>query len=200
VTVGVHFGPGAFADGHVTRALQVGAGFRTTGGLGVHDHRSLGMKSQAEAGLTLIALGAQSYAGALMGTTGTRSSSDSAKGLHRPSAPLYQELRDYWAIGASGTAAIFGVEVDFHPLQLADFLAGIVGVDFLNDDLAHTRSLKLDAVDNRLLADIWRVRSSTSTLEAYRESRHSGALSRNRRGPPAPSGGWAEGSQRPDPD
>lgn len=171
VTVGIHLGPGAFADAHVTRAFQVSAGFRTTGGLGLHDHRSLGMKSQAEAGLNVIAVGAQSYAGALMGTTGTRGSSDSSKGLNRPSAPVYQQLRDYWAVGASGTAGILGVEVDLHPLQLADFFAGIVGFDFLNDDLARTRGLKLDAVENKLLIDLWKVRSSKSTLAAYLDAK-----------------------------
>jgi hypothetical protein len=110
VTVGIHLGPGAFADAHVTRAFQVGAGFRTTGGLGLHDHRSLGMKSQAEAGLNVITVGAQSYAGALMGTTGTRGSSDSSKG-------------------------------------------------------------HLDAVENKLLIDLWKVRSSKSTLAAYLEAK-----------------------------
>jgi hypothetical protein len=171
VTVGVHLGTGAFADAHVTRAVQVGAGFRTTGGLGVHDHRSIGMKSQAEAGLTVIAIGAHSYAGALIGTSGTRGSADSSKGIHRPSAPLYQQFRDYWALGANATAGIVGVEVDFHPLQLADFLAGIIGFDFLNDDLAHTRGLKLDAVENKLLVDLWKVRSSRPTLAAYQEEK-----------------------------
>jgi hypothetical protein len=169
VTVGVHLGPGAFADAHVTRGLQVAAGFRTTGGLGVHDHRSIGMKSQAEAGLTVIAVGAHSYGGALMGTSGTRGSADSSKGIHRPTAPLYQQLRDYWAVGASATAGILGLEIDFHPLQLADFFAGIVAFDFLNDDLAHTRGLKLDAVEEKVLADLWRVRSSKATLAAYLE-------------------------------
>ena len=183
VTVGVHFGPGAFADAHLTRAFQVAAGFRTTGGLGVHDHRSIGMKSQAEAGLTLIAVGAHSYAGGLMGTSGTRGSADSSKGIHRPTAPLYQQLRDYWAVGASATAGILGLEVDFHPLQLADFLAGVVGIDFLNDDLAHTRGLKLDPVEKKLLADLWKVRSSKATLAAYLEGKRIRASSKRERHP-----------------
>jgi hypothetical protein len=129
------------------------------------------MKSQAEAGLTVIAVGAHSYAGALIGTSGTRGSADSSKGIHRPSAPLYQQFRDYWALGANATAGIVGVEVDFHPLQLADFFAGVVGLDFLNDDLAHTRGLSLDAVENKLLVDLWKVRSSKPTLAAYREEK-----------------------------
>jgi hypothetical protein len=175
VTVGIHLGPGAFADAHVTRALQVSGGARTTGGLGLHEHRSLGMKSQAEAGLTLVAVGAQSYAGAVVGTSGAHGAADSSRGVHDPAAPLYRQLRDYWAIGASATALFLGFEVDLHPVQLADFAAGIVGLDFLNDDLAHTRGLKLDTVEHELLTEIWRVRRSRRTLAAYLESRPGGA-------------------------
>ena len=169
VTVGVHLGTGAFADAHVTRAVQVVGGFRTTGGIGLHDFRSLGLKSQAEAGLTVIAVGTHAYGGALVGTSGTHSSTDEAIGVHSPMAPLYQELRDYWAIGANATAGILGVEVDFHPIQLADFFAGFVGLDLLNDDLAYTRGLRLDSVESRLLAELWDVRRSED-LTAYFET------------------------------
>jgi hypothetical protein len=50
-------------------------------------------------------------------------------------------------------------------------LAGIVGFDFLNDDLARTRGLKLDAVENKLLIDLWKVRSSKATLAAYLDAK-----------------------------
>ncbi len=172
VSFDVHFGPGAFADVHVTRALQVAGGFRATGGLGIHDQRSIGMKSQADAGLTLIALGTYTYGATLVGTSGTHGSTDSWSGLHQPSSPLYQELRDYWALGASATAVFIGAEADFHPLQLADFLAGLVGIDFLNDDFAHTRGLKLDPVEAKLIAEIRRLRRSEETVAAYLDAKH----------------------------
>ncbi|MFQ5514036.1 MAG: hypothetical protein ACE5FG_06310 [Myxococcota bacterium] len=183
VTVGAHFGVGAFSDAHLTRAFQVAGGLRSTGGVGLHDHRSLGMKSQAEAGLTFVAVGSYTYAGSLVGTTGTRSVSDTAYGLHQPFSPLYQELRDYWAVGGSGTAGIVGFEADFHPLQLADFFAGLVGVDLLNDDLAHTRSLKLDGVERKLVAELQRLRWAPRILAAYHEAKQAGTLASSERVP-----------------
>jgi hypothetical protein len=186
VTLGVHLGPGAFADAHVTRGFQFVGGFHSTGGVGLHDYRSLGLKTQAEAGLTVIAVGSHAYGGSLVGTTGTHAATDAAVGLHRPMAPLYQGFRDYWALGVNATAAIVGVDVDFHPLQLADFVAGFAAVDFLNDDLAHTRGLKLDAVESELVAELWGTWSSEATLGAYLEARDAGTLPSGRRPGPAP--------------
>jgi hypothetical protein len=177
VTVGVHLGPGAFADVHVTRALQTAGGMHTTGGVGLHDFRSLGMKSQAEVGLAAVFVGTHAYGGSLLGTSGSHAATAESIGLHRPMAPLYQELRDYWAVGASLTAGILGFEADLHPLQVADFLAGFAGVDFLNDDLARTRHLRLDSVEAKLLAELWSVQSSTKVLAAYREAREARLLS-----------------------
>lgn len=177
VTVGFHLGPGAFADVHLTRGFQLNAGLHSTAGIGLHDFRSVGMKSEAEAGLNVIAFGAHTYGGALVGTTGTYASTGNTHGLHRPMAPLYQELRDYWAIGANATGGILGAEVEFHPLQLVDFFAGFATVDLLRDDLALTRGLKLDKVESRLLAELWRVRSAPKVVAAYLDAKYAGMLS-----------------------
>jgi hypothetical protein len=171
VSFGLNWGPGAFLDYHVTRALQASVGARSVGGLGWHDQRSLGLKSQAEAGLTLIAVGAQSHAGALLGTSGAIASAGEITGLHRPSDRIYQELRDYWAIGGGGTVGLMGAEIDFHPVQLADFLAGLVTIDFLNDDFATTRGLRLNPDESLLVRQIWTVRASRKTLEGYLDAK-----------------------------
>ncbi len=171
VTLSVHLGPGLYADPHVTRGLQVAGGLRSTGGIGLHETRSLGLKSQSEAGLSLLAAGTHSYGGALIGTSGLRAASDGTFGLHRPMDELYQEMRDYWAVGASATAIFIGAEFDLHPLQLADFLAGFVGLDFLNDDFGRTRGLELDPVEWNLLAELGEVRRSPESVEAYLASR-----------------------------
>lgn len=175
-TFGVHFGVGAFADAHVTRALQVGGGVRTTGGLGLHDGRSLGLKSQGEAGLAAIAAGSHSYAGALIGTSGAHSVVDNGVGLHRPSSPLYQKIRDYWAIGGSATLGIIGAEAELHPLQFVDFVAGFVGIDFLNDDFSHTRRLALGSVESQLVGELHRIAASGRLIEAYVEAKRMNAL------------------------
>ena len=188
VSFDVHFGLGAYADAHVTRAVQVAGGMRTTGGIGLHDHRSLGLKSQAEAGLTAIAVGAHSYGGGLVGTSGARAATGSAVGLHRPNDSLYQSFRDYWAVGGSVTAVIIGGEAELHPVQLVDFLAGWVGLDLLRDDFRHTRSLRLDGVDRQLMAELWNVKQSPELLTAYHEAKQRGELAHG----PAPQEGAEE--------
>ncbi len=170
-SVDVHFGPGVFADSHVTRGFQAAAGFRSTGGLGLHENRSLGFKSRSEVGATLIAAGAHSYAGANMGTTGVLAGSGNTLGLHRPGNPLYHQLLDYWAVGASATVVFLGADLDVHPIQLVDLFAGFVGIDFLNDDLARTRRVDLDAVERGLVREVWEVRRQRRTVEAYLAAR-----------------------------
>ncbi len=177
VTFDVHFGLGAFADVHVTRAIQASAGARATGGLGLHDHRSLGMKSLAEAGVSVLVLGAQSYSGGLVGSSGARGAAGSSAGLHEPTDPLYQSFLDYWAVGASVTAAIFGADIEFHPIQLADFVAGWFWIDFLRDDFARTRALKLDHVEQRMVVELWQLQDSPELIAAYAAAKEEGALS-----------------------
>ncbi|MGQ0551657.1 MAG: hypothetical protein ACT4PU_00380 [Planctomycetota bacterium] len=150
----VHFGLGAFVNVHLTRFFQGGAGFRSVGGIGWHRHRSLGLMAQAEAGIVFPVAGTQAYGGSIIGTSGIIVGSDSLAGMHRPSAEFYQEYRDYWAIGAAVTAAIVGVDFDFHPVQLADALVGFAAVDFLNDDFAHTRGLNLNSSDRLLVREL----------------------------------------------
>jgi hypothetical protein len=169
-------GSGLFLDYHATRAFQFAGGARSGGGIGWHDHRSLGIKSQAEGGVTLIAAGTHSFVGALIGTSGIRGAVGNVDGIHRPSDPLYREFRDYWAIGGGGTVGFLGAEIDFHPMQLADFLAGFVGIDFLNDDFATTRSLQLDHEEEVLLQTLWRVRGSSRAIERYLQAKRSGIL------------------------
>lgn len=159
-----HLGFGVYANAHATRALQLGGGARTTAGIGLHDHRSLGTLVQAEAGLSVLGAGAQGYAGALAGTSGIVSGSEGLAGLHRPSSRLYQDFRDYWALGGAVTLGIIGVEVDVHPAQALDLILGVLTIDWLNDDFASTRGLSLDPVDRRLLrrlsaAERWSLKS-----------------------------------------
>jgi hypothetical protein len=166
ISFDVHFGPGAFANVHATRAVQVGGGARAIGGLGWHDHRSLGGMGQAESGLTLFGLGAHAYSGALVGTSGVFAANDTLAGLHRPSSKFYQRLRDYWAVGF-GVTAFGGMDFDFHPVELADLVVGFAAVDLLNDDFAGTRSLRLSRAERRVLYALYQVKQSEETMQAY---------------------------------
>ncbi len=173
VSFDAHLGPGAYLNYHVTRAVQAGIGFRGTGGLGWHDHRSLGGLGQAESGIVVVALGAQAYAGSLAGTSGVRATADSMAGLHQPSDRIYQELRDYWAIGESFTFIFLGFEWDLHPVEFADFFLGWAGIDILNDDFAHTRSLDLSRSERRLIKRLSEMERSEKTMSGYRAMRES---------------------------
>jgi hypothetical protein len=167
VSFDLHVGPGAYANVHLTRGFQFGAGFRGVGGVGWHDHRSLGLLGQAEAGVAFPAVGAETYAGSVVGTSGVFSSAGGNAGLHKPSSRVYQQFRDFWAIGAAFTLGAIGVEVDFHPVQLADFLLGIGGLDILHDDFAQTTGLRLTRSDRRLLRDLSEMERSRKTMETY---------------------------------
>lgn len=168
MSIDVHVGTGLYINYHMTRALQAGIGFRGTGGLGWHDHRSLGGLGQAESGIVLVALGAQAFAGSMAGTSGVRSTADSMAGLHEPSDRIYQEFRDYWAIGESVTILLFGLEWDLHPVELADFFLGWATIDILNDDFAHTRSLDLSSAEYSLIEQLSAMERSEETMAGYR--------------------------------
>jgi hypothetical protein len=173
VSFDVHLGPGLYANVHATRAVQVGAGGRAVGGIGWHDHRSLGFMGQGESGLTFFGAGAQVYSGALVGTSGVFAVNNTLLGWHRPSSMFYQRMRDYWAVGLSLSAILVGADVDFHPIEFADMILGFGTIDILRDDFANTRGLKLSRKDRNLLRKLHEARRSKETMQAYQESRKS---------------------------
>jgi hypothetical protein len=176
VNVSVQLGTGAFLDYHATHAFNVTLGLRSSGGIGLHEQRSLGLKSQAEGGINVLPWGAYSFVGGLVGTSGVVAAADTVAGVHRPQAALYQEFKDYWELGVRGMFGFLGADLDVHPIQLADFLAGFAGIDFLNDDFARTRGLEQTRGEAALVRDLWAVRRDRRSLDAYLEARRSGAL------------------------
>jgi hypothetical protein len=171
MSVDLHIGLGAFANLHITRAAQLGVGLRGIGGVGWHDHRSLGFQGQAESGVALPGVGAQAFSGAVAGTSGAFAAADASAGVHRPSDRVYQRLRDYWAVGAGITAGAAGVDFDLHPIELADFVVGFIGLDLLHDDFAQTRGLALTRRERTLVRSLSEIQGSPETLETYRAMR-----------------------------
>lgn len=157
VSFDLNFGGGVFVDTHLTRAVQFNAGVRSVGGIGWHDNRSLGVEAQKEAGLNILTFGATAYSAARAGTAGIQSVSDSIAGFHGPSDVLYQEYRDYWGVGMSASALFIGVDVEFHPIHVADLFAGFIGCDFCNDDYSHTRGLTFNSLDQQILMDLAKI-------------------------------------------
>jgi hypothetical protein len=153
-SIDLHLGFGLYANAHATRALQAGAGARGVTGIGWHERRSLGLREENDAGFVLGAFGAEATSGALSGTSGLFAWAETVAGLQRPSHSVYQNVRDYWAIGAALTVVVIGIDVDLHPLQMADFAAGWGTADFLADDFASTRALQLTRHERALLRDL----------------------------------------------
>jgi hypothetical protein len=169
VSFDVHVGVGAFANVHVTRAVQLGAGGRAVVGLGWHDQRSLGGSVQGEAGLWALPFATEAYGGMLVGTSGVLAGSQGLSGLVEPTDMVFQEYRDYWAVGAGVTLLFVGVDFDLHPVEVADAIVGFTTVDFLHDDLAGTRGLRLNRDDEQILSGLGQVAARPRHLRAYRE-------------------------------
>lgn len=160
-------GLGVGAEVHLTRALQLGgqAGYGLA--LGWFDHRALGVQQQL---ITGAAVGPMATRYLVIGggsTAGLQLVVDEASGTDTPYLPLYQEFRDYWAVGASASL-LYGASADVHPVEVADLLAGFVTVDFLHDDFATTRGLQLTGMDRQLLKRMHDVEASPEMLDAYR--------------------------------
>ncbi len=175
-TLDIHLGPSFFLNVHATRAAQAGFGGRAVGGIGWHGQRSLGFQYQTEGGVAVLPFGAQGHLLGSVGTSGLGASIGHIAGLHRPSSELYQDYRDYWALGLSSSWFI-GVDIDFHPVQLADFIVGWGLVDFLNDDFALTKGPKFSGQERGSLKMLNEVAHSERSIALYREYKKS--LSKN---------------------
>jgi hypothetical protein len=145
----ISVGPQIGFGGHVTRALQVEAFTGGSIGVGIGQKKMIGFRSDAttEIGLGPVVLAA--VAGGKAGSGGLSYTAD-AIWFHTPSKPIYQNYRDYWGIGGHG-AFVFGIELEYHPLEIVDFLGGIFLYDPMNDDYATTRRLKYTSRQSSLV-------------------------------------------------
>lgn len=171
-TFDAHAGPGAFADFHVTRAIQASAGGRVVGGIGLLPQRTLpGFQFQADFGAQVFGVGDQRFVGFLSGPSGLFSGAANLRGPHSPSDRFYQDFRDYWAIGGSATLAFAGAGAELHLVQMADFLLGFAGIDICNDDRSHTRGLNLLTSERDLLQELARIESTPDLMRDYARNR-----------------------------
>lgn len=161
-------GLGGGAEVHFTRAGQLGLDGGYSLSLGWFDHRALGGRYQV---FTTAEIGPYASRYLLIGggsTAGLQLVLDQSNGTDTPYLPLYQEFRDFWAVGASAMLISYGAAVDLHPVEIADFIAGFVLADFLRDDFATTRGLQLSLSDKELLKRMHEVESNPQILDAYR--------------------------------
>jgi hypothetical protein len=169
-TFDVHFGPGAYVNGHVTRAAQLGGGVRAVWGFGTYGARSIvGTRWQSAAGLSFLNGGLEAQAGAQASAAGFRTVTQTKAGMYYPTDAYYQSFADFWEAGFSATFGAFGFDMDLHPVQVADALAGFAMVDFLSDDWATSRALNIGRRESELVRQVLAIGGSTKAREQYAE-------------------------------
>lgn len=177
LSVDLHAGWGLYANVRATRALQLGVGMRDVAGVGWHGHRSLGVMYQQDAGFNApFGFGAETSWVGIAGTAGAAAQRHDEEGLIGPSAPIYQDVRDYWGVGASVTLLVAGAEIELHPVEVADFLTGIVLIDLSGDDVATTRGVDFNEDDRRMIRRLLHVAASEDLLAGYREFESAGSV------------------------
>lgn len=145
---------GAYADAHVTHALQAAAGAGGGMQLGWWQKRELAVGSGHVTGLALGPFSVEGEGATRVGTGGAGSDSFSVVGMSRPTDLAYQRYRDYWGIGVRAVAGVVGAEIEFHPVELADAISGFFFVDILRDDIGRTKSLNLARHERDAMEDL----------------------------------------------
>ncbi|TGL57127.1 hypothetical protein EHQ58_15175 [Leptospira ognonensis] len=143
-------GPQIGVGGHVTRAIQAELYTGATVAAGYGQKKMIGFRSEVT---TEIGLGPLVLAGVFGGKAGTGGIAYNAEALwlHLPSEAIYQNYRDYWGIGAHAGVVFWGVEGEYHPIEIYDFLGGLFLYDPMNDDFATTRRLKYTSRQSGLI-------------------------------------------------
>ena len=146
VNIGPQFGVGVWA----TRAVQAKAFAGGTLGGGYYQKKQIGYRAESSFEYGLGPIGISTVAGARLGTGGFDSTL-SNEFLAQPSDKIHQEYRDYWGVGGKVGIFYIGAELEIHPIEIADFFAGIFMFDLLNDDLATTNRLKYSSRQSDLI-------------------------------------------------
>jgi hypothetical protein len=155
VSFDVGVAAGAGVQAYITRGAQLGFGFGWQYGVGLTQPRILGAQQEIEIGVAALSYTQFQLAGNRSGMTGpVVTGSADVIGASVPSLGVYQDYRDYWAIGAGVRVAVVGANVAFHPVQLADLVLGFIGIDFARDDNATTRALWFSSTDRRALIQL----------------------------------------------
>lgn len=149
ISIGISIGPQVGAGVWLTREAQLVAYTGSGAGIGFFQKKQLGGIGEASFDAAIGPFSTTALAGARIGTGGV----DFTLGTvlyHEPGLPLYQEYRDFWAIGAK-LGVIVGIEIEIHPIEMYDFVLGVATFDPMNDDLATTRRLRFDSAQNTLM-------------------------------------------------
>lgn len=141
------FQGGLLFDVHATRALQMGAGGGGGVQLGWWQKRNLALGVGHIGELSVAPFSLTNEGFARIGTAGLQNNSYSLIGLNCPTDQAFRRTSDYWGVGCRFILLIIGIEMEFHPVEVADAASGFFLVDFLHDDVGQTLRLKLDSND-----------------------------------------------------
>jgi hypothetical protein len=168
VSFDLGLGVGLGADVHATRSLQLGASAGASLGVGWHPQRSLGVRLHNGRELAAGPWGRGFLTGFDRGTGNARAGGAVFDGLaHTPQSLLAQEWRDHWAVGARAQLLV-SAELDLHPIQLWDLLAGVVGFDPSGDDLATSTEAELTLQEELGLVALRETLASSQAVDEYR--------------------------------
>jgi len=175
VSFDLRLGYGLAVDVHATRAAALGLGAAAGIGLGWHDQRSLGVRVAQYNGWRLGSSGGGFDWGFDVGTGERRVGGARREPGAQSSDLIYQEWRDYWSLGASAHGLLLGVEVDLHPIELADFFGGLVGFDLGHDDQGSTRAEPLYGTSGLALQTLRESLIDQPTMDAWFVARDAAA-------------------------
>ena len=128
---------GLYADVHVTRAVQLGAGAGGGGSVGWWPGRQFGVGADYVSAAAFGPYSSEKQGYTRAGTAGVTDGTYLQDGLNTPTDTVHRKHRDYWAIGARVIAGIVGAEINVHPVEIADLVTGFFFVDFQGDDIGN---------------------------------------------------------------
>jgi len=85
-------------------------------------------------------------------TGGVYSVQHHKSGIKKPEQRLYQQARDFWALGIRA-AYIVALNFEIHTVEIYDFFAGLLFFDPLVDDLGSTKGVRLTHSEKELLKE-----------------------------------------------
>lgn len=77
-------------------------------------------------------------------------------GLKQPGNPPYDFSTDYYGVGAHVMAGLLAVNVEFHPVQLIDAVAGLLFLDPMNDNWGMNERIRLTEEELEAARNLYR--------------------------------------------
>lgn len=167
----ISFGPQIGLDLHLTRAVNATAFAGAKVGAGFYQKQLIGWRQESSLEVVAGPVGPSLIRGTSDGFLPTSNASTGAENfiLHSPKGNLYQTYRDYWSSGSQIGLVLIGASAEFHFLEFADFLTGIVGYDLLDDNIRSTENFDLTREEQITKKDIESYISSGGIADYQRD-------------------------------